>query len=120
MRPREFETLKTRSSSELRRRQSILLHRYNRQFVGMPFDSDYRWNNVTADGTELLYCSEFIVKILNEVLEVPIQPKPMSFKRNWDFWQKHFPQGVPEGLPGYSPADFFRSPLMRHIRSDHP
>lgn len=111
MRLRELQSLQP-TPSELKRRQQDLIRRYVNHFVGLPFDSDYRWNNFTSDGVELLYCSEFIVKLLNEILEKPIQAKPMSFKRNWEYWQKHFPQGVPEGLPGYSPADFYQSPLM--------
>jgi hypothetical protein len=88
---------------------------YLGQFFGAPFDPHYRWDNYDNKGQELLYCSEFVVKLLNHWLSKPLEPKPMSFKANWKYWQDHFPQGVPEGLPGASPGDLYHSPLVKNL-----
>lgn len=80
------------------------------EYLGLPFDDQFLWDNFDADGREFLYCSELVQKALNRVLEDPIEPVSMDFSAQWDFWERYYKGKVPQGLAGNSPASLERSP----------
>lgn len=88
---------------------------YLKDFKGLPFDSSYRWDNFDEEGRELLYCSEFITKLLNRFLTKVIVPSPMDYTSNWNYWLNYFAGDVPQGQPGNSPADFYFSKDFKHL-----
>lgn len=85
-----------------------LLDLFNEKFKGAPFDSKYIWNNFNTEGVELLYCSEFIAKLLDSFLRQKTILHPISYSKHYDYWYKYFKGNVPEGEPGNSPAAFSR------------
>ena len=89
---------------------------YLKKYKGLAFDSSYRWDNFDEEGRELLYCSEFISKFLNQFLTKKIKPKAMDYSSNWEYWFNYFNGDVPQGEPGNSPADFFFSADFTHLR----
>lgn len=89
---------------------------YQNDFKGLGFDPSYEWNNFAADGSELLYCSEFITKFLNRFLAKKIIPGKMDYSSNWDYWFQYFSGNVPQNEAGNSPADFFFSKDFQKIR----
>lgn len=109
-RPVEFE------SWDSKRLNHALVQNYFQRFAGLPFDPHYRWDNFNEAAQQLLYCSEFITKLLNTVLIDAIQPSPMDYSRNWDFWLRFFHGEVPQGEPGNSPSDFSKSKLFKFIQ----
>jgi len=82
---------------------------YVEKYEGLPFDKEYLWNNYDQKGREKLYCSEFVVKFLNNFLQSPLKALPMSFTRHWDAWRQIFGSRPPQGRPGMSPGDLERS-----------
>lgn len=88
---------------------------YLKKYKGLPFDSNFLWDNFDEEGRELLYCSEFITKLLNQFLSKPIIPAPMDYSSNWEYWNNYFNGDVPQGHPGNSPADFFFSKDFKHL-----
>jgi hypothetical protein len=82
---------------------------FKRDFKGLGFDPSYRWDNFAADGTELLYCSEFVTKFLNRFLTKKIIPSKMDYSHNYDYWLNYFAGDVPQNELGNSPADFYFS-----------
>ncbi len=81
-----------------------LLANYQEKYMGQPFDHDYIWDD------EKLYCSEFLYKLLKSVYAiVDFVPKPMSYDKNTDAWERYFGKKPPTGLPGLSPNDFYYS-----------
>jgi hypothetical protein len=111
-RPREFETF---SSEERSRVEKSMLDVFNRVYKNIPFDTQYMWNNVNADGVELLYCSEFIAKFLDHFLTQKTIPLPLTYDKNLAFWTKYFQGHVPEGELGNSPAAFSRDARFEFI-----
>jgi hypothetical protein len=91
-----------------------LLMRFKLRFRGHTYDSEFLWDNQDEKG-EKLYCSEFIAKFLNPYLSAPIEPKSMHFRVSRDEWIRYFKGHPPDGKPGISPADFYRSPLFRNL-----
>ncbi len=89
---------------------------YKRDFEGLGFDPEYRWNNFAADGSELLYCSEYITKFLNRFLSKKIIPGKMNYSTNWDYWFSYFNGEVPQNEAGNSPADFYFSKDFKKMR----
>jgi hypothetical protein len=87
---------------------------FNRWFAGKHYDDDFAWNNSDELG-EKYYCSEFVAKFLNHFLPVPFSPKPMHFQKYRAEWIKYFRGTPPDGMPGISPGDFERSPLVTRI-----
>ena len=84
-------------------------------FAGLEFDHQYRWDNKDDLGRETYYCSEFVAKFLNPFLKNKMNPKPLDFTRNWDYWFKYFHGDVPQGEWGNSPGDLQRSDLFIHL-----
>ena len=77
---------------------------YFDKYDGIPFDHSFTWDD------ESLYCSEFIYKILDDIIDFKnFREKPMNYKRNWDFWESYFGHRPPQGKLGISPNDFMRS-----------
>ena len=93
-----------------------LLKIYQEKFAGHHYDPAFLWNNHDAQG-ETFYCSEFTAKILNFVLPIPFEPKPMHFTHFRSDWIQYFQGNPPDGQPGISPGDFEKSPLLRVIGS---
>ncbi len=84
-------------------------------WLGAPYDHEFRWNNVAADGREKLYCSELVAKLLNLFLVDDLPTKTMDYSRHRTEWERYFRGQVPDGLPGNSPADFERSAQFDHL-----
>lgn len=89
--------------------------RFVRDYKGIKFDPHYLWNNVDRDGRELMYCSEFISKMLEAHLEINMPIKRMQFLKNRDYWFQYFNGRIPDGEWGNSPADFEKSDLFSHV-----
>lgn len=90
------------------------LEKFYSGFHLLAYDAEFLWTNEDSNG-EKLYCSEFAAKFLNSFLPVKIQPKPMHFEKNREFWIQYFKGNPPDGQPGISPGDFERSPLFRKV-----
>lgn len=95
--------------------EKTLFDIFQSKFKNAPFDSKYLWNNFASNGSELLYCSEFIAKFLDHVLTQKTVPFPISYKKNFDYWFKYFNGDVPEGELGNSPVSFSRDPRFEFI-----
>lgn len=89
---------------------SAMWQSFDKQFKGKAFDAHFLWDNQDQEGGELLYCSEFVAKLLNTVLAQKILPRPMHFERQRAGWEIFFRKQVPDGLPGLAPSDFARRP----------
>lgn len=89
--------------------------RFERDYKGIKFDPYYLWNNVDQNGRELMYCSEFISKMLEAHLEINMPIKRMQFLKNRDYWFQYFNGRIPDGEWGNSPADFEKSDLFSHV-----
>tara|TARA_R110000868_G_scaffold377142_7_gene642419 strand:- start:259 stop:834 length:576 start_codon:yes stop_codon:yes gene_type:complete len=85
-----------------------LINVFNRDWRGIPFDSNYTWDD------EKLYCSEFVAKFLESFMGPVFPPKPLDFSRNWDYWSSVM-NPVPQGEPGNSPGDLERSSELEVI-----
>lgn len=83
-----------------------------KSYNGLGFDHQYLWDNIDGSGKEKLYCAEFITKLLNHFLWPKMLPLPMTFDRNFDFWDRYFRGNIPAELDGVSPASFTRSALF--------
>jgi Permuted papain-like amidase enzyme, YaeF/YiiX, C92 family len=120
------------SAIEIRRSVELdgLYHTNNNMFVnasmslksyfesamaGRPYDRDFLWDNMDADGNELLYCSEMVQKTLNHVLNDKIPTTPMDFSDQMEFWDGYFNGHTPQGAPGNSPATLAASRFFRTI-----
>lgn len=84
-------------------------------FNGLPYDHDFLWNNLNPDGTQKLYCSEMVAKLLQAFLGIDPIVKRMHFSRNREQWEKYFKGNVPVGQWGNSPADFEKSDLFYEV-----
>ena len=104
-RPKEFSNL---NFYEMKKLEESMLSTFNQKFKGAPFDVLYLWNNFDKFGRELLYCSEFIAKFINQFLDNPTIPFPLTYQKNYEYWFKYFRGIVPEGVLGNSPASFSR------------
>jgi hypothetical protein len=90
---------------------------FNRDFLGLNFDSKYLWDNFDQNGNELLYCSEFVSKFIDYFLSKPTIPYPMSYSKNYQYWLKYFNGNVPEGVLGNSPGSFANDPRFEFVFS---
>lgn len=105
---RSLQNLSPQASKSLG--QNYILH-----FRGLGFDDQYLWNNTDGQGQELLYCSEFVTKLLNTVLPQPLLPSPLDFKKNWQIWQQYYGGKVPQGQMGNSPGSLTDPKFFKHI-----
>lgn len=104
------------SSDEKSKLLQEMLETFSSQFAGLAFDNDFLWDNRNSQGQETFYCAEFVAKFLNHFLQTSILPEPMSYKKNYEQWQRIFRGRVPEGLPGLSPSFFTRSSLFEEVK----
>ena len=111
-RPREFNKLSAQKMAML---EQSMLDTFNEKYKGAPFDSKYIWNNFNAKGVELLYCSEFIAKFLDNFLSLKTQLKVITYNKHYDYWTKYFKGIVPENELGNSPASFSRDHRFEFI-----
>lgn len=88
---------------------------FNTKFLGLPFDFKYLWNNFDGQGRELLYCSEFVAKFLDNFLTTPTILYPFSFDKNYNYWLQYFKGQVPDGELGNSPATLAADPRFHLI-----
>ena len=89
-----------------------LLDIFIRDFYGAGFDHQYLWDNYDEQGRELFYCSEFITKLLNHLLNEKIPTHPMDYSVNYDFWFNYFHGEVPHDKEGNSPGDFAQLDML--------
>ena len=101
-----------KSPADLSKLNKYLITSFNENYNGLKYDDDYVWDNKDEDGKELLYCSEMITKLLNEVLEVPMPTYTMTYTKARDFWVKYFKGPPPAGKPGNNPGSFLKSKLF--------
>jgi hypothetical protein len=111
-RPREFKNLSETKKAML---EKSMLDVFNEKYRGAPFDSKYIWNNFNSKGQELLYCSEFIAKFLDNFLTQKTFIIPISYDKHYDYWIKYFRGNVPENELGNSPASFSRDNRFEFI-----
>lgn len=83
---------------------------FQTKYQGLLFDDLFLWDRRDQWGREMLYCSEFIAKLLNHFLINPLEPEPMDFSLHWEFWQRYFGRTPPQGELGNSPASFEVAP----------
>ncbi len=112
-----YRPVELKNISPLKRRniEKTLFDVFSSKYKNAPFDSKYLWNNFTKNGVELLYCSEFIAKLLDHVLTEKTNPAPISYKKHFDYWVKYFNGEVPEGELGNSPVSFSRDSRFEFI-----
>lgn len=67
-------------------------------FAGIPFDSDYLWDD------EKLYCSEFIAKFFNALLPGSLGPRPIDYGEDDELWRNILGPRYNGGEPGNSPV----------------
>lgn len=111
-RPREFKNLSETKKAML---EKSMLDVFNEKYRGAPFDSKYIWDNFNAKGVELLYCSEFIAKFLDNFLTQKTVIAPITYDKHYDYWTKYFRGNVPENELGNSPASFSRDNRFEFI-----
>ena len=99
----------------LTQNKARLLDLFREQFEGKKYDEAFLWDNIDDNGEELLYCSEFISKLLSNFLHIPFPIKQMHFQRNRQNWITYFNGNVPDGKIGNSPADFEKSNLYMKV-----
>ena len=115
-RSKELDSLFFSNMDEYRSRTQLLQYFYFNKYSQNPFDRLFLWDNYNENGVELLYCSEFIVKIMNEILTYKLQTEAMSFNKHSEFWETYYGDiPVPEGQPGSSPGSLDRDPLLRSV-----
>ncbi|MBT5095451.1 MAG: hypothetical protein HOM21_14470 [Halobacteriovoraceae bacterium] len=117
-RPKEFHFLWARDPEGFSKFKINLRRIFRTKYLGLGFDKKYLWDNYDSEGKELLYCSEFVSKFLNEFLTLEVEPAPMSFLKHWDYWVRYYGgvNEVPQGKLGNSPAYFSRSELFFFVR----
>jgi hypothetical protein len=113
-RPRLFSNF---TSIEYLKLTQEMLEVFDRDFLGLKFDSNYLWDNLDENGNELLYCSEFVAKFLDKFLNIPTVPYPLSFNKNYEYWYKYFNGKIPEGVLGNSPNSFTNDPRFEFLLS---
>lgn len=111
-RAREFKKLNPMQVSML---EKTMLDTFNEKYRGLPFDSKYIWNNFNNKGQEMLYCSEFIAKFLDNFIAKKTVPSIISYKKHYDYWSKYFKGMVPENELGNSPASFSRDDRFEFV-----
>ena len=89
---------------------------FNKEFISLPYDKDFLWDNFDNSGKEKLYCSEFIVKIYEKALGIKLKIFPMDYTFGRDFWQDYFNGNIPDNLPGVSPGHFEKNSKFIKIR----
>lgn len=95
---------------------SLLLTIFKKRYDNLPFDPIYLWSNYSEQEKELLYCSEFVAKFLNNFLDKKFLPRPMDFSDNWDFWNEVYNGKVPQGEPGNSPVSLYNDPNVKTVK----
>lgn len=96
-----------------------LISNFKKNFEGLPFDSNYLWNNFDEQGREKLYCSEFVTKFLNQFLKRKVGKSVMTYNRNRAFWKKYFaPNPIPIGKIGNNPGHFQRHSMFYKVRTN--
>ncbi len=103
---------KYQTAEDLTKLNSYLLSSFNKNYNGLKYDDDYVWDNKDENGKELLYCSEMITKLLNEILEHKMPTYTMTYTKARDFWLKYFKGPPPAGKPGNNPGSFLKSELF--------
>jgi hypothetical protein len=111
-RAREFKKLSQFKKTML---EKTMLDVFNEKYRGAPFDSKYIWNNFNSKGEELLYCSEFIAKFLDNFLTQKTVTTIITYDKHYDYWIKYFKGLVPENELGNSPASFSRDNRFEFI-----
>lgn len=97
------------------RHEKQFLKFFEEHFAGLPYDSEFLWENRDDRGQEKLYCSEMVAKILEEFLRVEMPVKKMKYDINREHWIEYFKGNPPDGKWGNAPADFERSPIFYEV-----
>ncbi len=97
------------------RHEKHFFHFFKEHYEGLPYDSQFLWENMDEEGREKLYCSEMIAKVLEEFLKIEMPMKKMNYDINRNHWIEYFKGNPPDGKWGNAPADFERSPLFYEV-----
>ncbi len=92
-----------------------LLLRFKSKYEGLKYDEKFLWNNIDENGKEKLYCSELVVKLLNEVMVWDYPIKRMHFSQYFEEWDRYFGGYTPVDEWGNSPGDFEKSSQFIHL-----
>jgi hypothetical protein len=92
-----------------------LMSLFKSDFEHLAYDHDFLWDNFDEQGSQKLYCSEMVGKLLQAFMGIESPIKRMHFSRNPEAWARYFKGNVPVGKWGNSPADFERSPLFYQV-----
>lgn len=116
IRPVELEILAIADQYEFESRVKLLQTLYYNKYANTKFDPLFLWDNYDESGDEILYCSEMITKLLNDILGKDIKTVPMTFDKNWDHWVEYYGEmEPPQGKPGTSPGSLERDPVFTTI-----
>jgi len=89
---------------------------FETDFLNLPYDKNFLWDNRNENNQEMLYCSELVLKLLNKSFNLGLLPVPMSYDRYLEQWENYFENDVPMGLPGVAPGFFENHPDFKQIR----
>lgn len=104
-----------RASDFILKNQDRFRTLFRTDFEGLGYDDSFLWNNLDANGRELLYCSEFVTKFLFAFMRFEFPVKRMHFNHNRDQWVEYFKGNVPDNKWGNAPADYERSDLFHQV-----
>jgi len=94
-----------------------LLDSFKNSFEGLKYDRYFLWDNYDENGNELVYCSEFVAKLINPFLTKPVPTKKMNYKKNYDFWVKYFREvPIPQDKPGINPGYLSKQKQLQFIK----
>ena len=98
--------------------EKLIYTDYLENYSGLLYDKYFDWENSDENGEELLYCSEFIVKILDPYFKIPVGTKPMNYTKNYDFWLRYFGEiPIPQDKPGMNPGALARKPQFKFVKN---
>lgn len=100
---------------EFQKSQTELMNLFSRDFEGLLYDHDFRWNNFDDKGNEKLYCSELVSKLFQAFVGIELPIKRMHFEQNRESWMTYFRGNIPDQMWGNSPADIHRSDLFYEV-----
>lgn len=103
------KSFRTFSSGKIKRELHL-------QYLGLPYDKEFLWNNFDESGNEKFYCSEFVLKLLNSSFQLGLTPLPMSYDIYPEAWRSYFGGRPPTGLPGVAPSFFENDKNFEQIK----
>ena len=100
---------------ELQKKKTAFVALFKSEFESLKYDHDFLWDNFDTNGTQKLYCSELVAKLLQAFMGIDPIIKRMHFSKNPEQWAKYFKGPPPVGKWGNTPADYERSDLFYQV-----